>query len=180
MSVLLIPLLVALPAHAGGGDYPFRLQGGLCGGIGPPSIGACSEGRLLVEGRTMAFEAAAREGLFTDDTRVVGALFFGARATLPAGAHFRGGFAHNHEVPWAVLQDEPIGSVLGSATGIRHRSGVELGLGYSYWFDDAWLGDRLSIYADGASSLLFDDKGPLVYAWLEGGVSIAVGARRDR
>lgn len=180
MSLLLVPLLVAASAHAAGGDYPVRLQGGLCGGLGPPSVGACSEGRVLVEGGTMAFEAAAREGVFSDDARIVGALFFGARATLPAGFHVRGGFAHNHEVPWAVLQDEPAGSLLGSADGIRHRSGLELGLGYSYWFDDAWLGDRLSVYVDGASSALFDRKGPLVYGWVEGGVSIAVGARRDR
>ena len=178
--MLVIPLLLAAPVLAAGGDYPVRLQGGLGGGLGPPSLGAYGTGRVLVEGQTMAFEVAAREGWFTDDARSVGALFFGARATLPLGLHVRGGFAHNHEVPWAVLQEEPVGSILGSATGIRHRSGVEVGLGYSYWFDDAWLGDRLSVYVDGATSSLFDDKGPFAYAWLEGGVSVAVGARRDR
>jgi hypothetical protein len=169
------------------GDYLIRLHGaagGLVGGpggiTGAPSAGGFLSGRVTVHGERAAFEAAAREGLLTEDARLSGALFFGARLTPSQTAHWRIGFAHNHETPLDVFDADPVGSILGSADGIRHRSGLELGGGFSLpiSYEDTALADRFALHVDAGVSVLFDDSGPPVYAYLEIGGNIGVGQRR--
>ena len=88
-----------------------------------------------------------------------------------------------HETPAALLREEPVSSILGTAEGIRHRSGIELGTGItlpnpvpvpfgipqersSFGLDlsVAWLGDAT--------------KGPPLYAYLEMTGSLDVGRPR--
>lgn len=185
---MLTNLLLISAVSAGEPDaYLIRLHGaagGLVGGpqgvTGEPSAGGFLSGRITVHGQRAAFEAAAREGLLTEDLRSSGALFFGARLTPGDRGYWRVGFAHNHETPVDVFSEDPLGSILGSAEGIRHRSGLEVGGGVSLpmQLELLSLGDRLALHVDGGLSWLVDDGGPPLYAYVELGGHIGVGQRR--
>jgi hypothetical protein len=185
---MLTNLLFFSAAAAGEpGAYLIRLHGaagGLVGGpqgvTGAPSVGGHLSGRLTVHGTRAAFEAAAREGLLTEDARSAGALFFGARLTPSDRAYWRVGFAHDHETPVDVFRAEPVGAILGSAEGIRHRSGLELGGGLSLPIDyqGTAIADRFALHVDLAVAWLTDDQGPPLYAYLEIGGNLGVGQRR--
>ncbi|MDG1480893.1 MAG: hypothetical protein P8R54_14955 [Myxococcota bacterium] len=167
--------------------YLVRLHGAAGGLVGGPqgvtdalSAGGFLSGRITVHGERAALEAAAREGLLTEDTRSAGALFFGARFTSAETVYWRVGFAHNHETPIAVFSEDPLGGILGSAEGIRHRSGLEVGGGLSLPTELALFGlaDRLALHVDGGISWLVDDNGPPLYVCVELGGHIGVGQRR--
>ncbi len=162
-------------------DYRIRLHGGSVGAVGGPAgiTGAPSVGGGVLGGITfhrdrVAFDAAARELYATEDSRILGALFFGARFTPAGAAHLRLGFAHNHETPLDVFAANPIGATFGSAEGIRHRSGVELGAGSSLPIG-TMFGDRMALEVDLGLSWLPGDQGPPLYALLSLGGSIGVG-----
>ena len=169
------------------GPYPTTLVGGLGAagsspspfGAGGPGAGGYAVGRLVLGARRVAFEAAAREGVVTADTRTVGALFGGARVGLGRGLYARGGFAHNHEVELALAESNPVSASLGSLPGIRHRSGAELGAGWVLRLEDAALDDRLGVGFDVATSVFPDANGPVVYGFAEASVLIGVGRRRQ-
>ncbi len=185
---MLTNLLLIFTASADEPDaYLVRLHGAAGGMVGGPqgvtgavSAGGFLSGRITVHGARAALEAAAREGLLTEDTRSTGALFFGARFTPSEEVYWRVGFAHNHETPIAILSEDPLGAILGSAEGIRHRSGLELGGGLSLPVELVLFKgtDRLALHVDGGISWLVDDSGPPLYACVELGGHIGVGQRR--
>lgn len=168
------------------GSYRFGLVGGAGGGAGTPSPlgdGGASgvgyvTGRLLIQGARVSAEFGAREGWAFDDSRSTGGLFFGARVPLGDTLHARVGFAHHHEVPQALAVDAPLQSALGSADGIRHRSGAELGFGGTLPIEERQLGDRLGVGADLGLVAFPDTHGPRAYAFLDLSVIIGAGARR--
>ena len=97
-------------------------------------------------------------------------------------AYGRLGFAHSHETPAAVLEAEPFGAILGTAEGIRHRSGVELGAGLSLAnpvpvpFGIAQ--DRSRLGLDLSAAWMGDPTGPPLYLYLEMTGSLDVGRPR--
>ena len=185
-------LWILLPA-AQADPYFFRLHGGLSGLAGPnpeaasgyhagdaaepfvadgPSLGGGVLGRVTVHGERFAFDTSAREILSQEDTRLVGALFIGARYTPPSPLHLRLGFAHNHETPIDVFRAAPVASVFGTAEGIRHRSGIEVGVGASTGVGEAWsflgpLHERLGFEADLGVAWIPDHQGPHTYVYLD-------------
>ncbi len=184
MGLLALWLGIALAGDPG--SYRFGLVGGAGAGVGTPSpvveggfsgVGYVT-GRLLIQGSRAAAEFGAREGWAGSDSRSLGNLFFGARIPLGDTLYLRAGFAHHHEVPEALVLAEPLQSVLGSATGIRHRSGAELGLGGMVPIEERQLGDRLGVCADLGLVAFPDEHGPRAYAFADVSVIIGAGARR--
>lgn len=178
--------LIGLALAGDPGDYRFGLVGGLGGGAGSPSPfgdGAPSAvgyvtGRLLVQGDRASAEFGAREGWASADSRSVGNLFFGARVPMGDKIYLRVGFAHNHEVEQALAVAAPVEAALGSLSGIRHRSGAELGLGAVLPIEERQLGDRPGVGADLGLVAFPDEHGPRAYAFVDVSVIIGVGARR--
>ena len=173
MIALLLGSALALerPSH------PVTLVGGSTLGYGTPSsFGASTEGRLLVRAGNASFDVAAREGWAWNDSRLVGALFFGGRWAWSSGVYVRVGFAHNHEVPQDQVVADPWGSFFGSGDGIRHRSGLGVGTGWvSKPLGDDFTQGRVRLGLDLEASAFPDDKGPLLYTASAGQVHISVG-----
>ncbi|MDC3961748.1 hypothetical protein [Polyangium jinanense] len=80
--------------------------------------------------------AEGRLGYGTVDQRLLTFLSLGVRAGWQATprvyprAHV--GFVHQHEESMASVAEEPFGAVLGIGPGIRHRAGVQFGLGCDF------------------------------------------------
>lgn len=184
-----IALLSLAAAHAAPTpDYPVTLAAGLAAVAGPGaefggaegalSAGGLGRGRLLVHWHSLAADLAAGEGLVASDLRQVGAISFGLRWS-PGAVYTRASFMHLHEVPWAVVEDDPVLSTIGSAEGIRHRSGLELAVGLlAPLLPQEVPGQRLGAYIELATSVFPDDYGPRLYGAVETGLTLSVG--RDR
>jgi hypothetical protein len=80
--------------------------------------------------------AEGRLGYGSVDQRLLTFLSLGVRAGFYATdrvfprAHV--GFVHQHEESLAAVAEEPFGAVLGIGPGIRHRAGVQFGLGCDF------------------------------------------------
>ena len=118
-----------------------------------------------------------REGLYTQDARSAGTLFFGARWTPDSPFSLRLGFAHHHEVPWTTLLEHPVWAAAGTAPGIRHRSGVELGAGWRAPLDALWEPGRLGLGVEASVAWLPDSGGPQVYGFLDLLLTLDLGRR---
>lgn len=186
----MIPLVLALlsPARADEptlGPYRFLLHGGVGALAGTPSpygdsatAGGGVVGRLVVHQGRWGFELAERAELAAADAREVGALFVGGRVALSGPMYARVGFSHHHEVPLELAKAYPMQAALGSLSGIRHRSGLELGLGGTLQLEEAILEDRLGVSADVGASIFPDDLGPRAYFFADAGVTLHVGKKR--
>lgn len=187
-------MIVFLIHLARADSYPIRLHGGLGGLSAAVESGATETGMELgggVLGRVtvqtprpqLALDVHAREYWANGDPRLVGALFFGLRMQPDWPVHLRLGLAHNHEIPMPLLQEQPVLSVLGSAEGIRHRTGLELGIGrevsWPYSIPERWdLHDRLGMGINVGGAWFADPQGPALYGYVDVTVSVGVGARR--
>ena len=152
----------------------------------PTSAGKVELGKMLFFDPRVGGDASTacstchepKQGWAFADGRELGNIFLGARYHLPRDFHLRVAFSHNHEVPGDVLFADPVGSLSGTASGIRHRSGVEVGVGWSYRnvgrlpFD--WL-DWLGAWTEASVQLFPDASGPRAYVLLEYGLSFDVG-----
>lgn len=191
MSTLLL-LLAPAALAASSPDHPFTLGLGLGGamagaaavddGQGPTSGQGLSGGgsgsaRVLFHVGAFAADLGGRTGLLANDLREVTHISLGLRWE-PGVPYTRVGFVHGHETPWAVLEDRPIESVIGSAPGIRHRTGGEVALGLRPTLLPRETEGRFSAYVEVALLGFPDDRGPHAYGQLDLGVGMALG--RDR
>jgi len=73
-----------------------------------------------------------REGYARVDQRLLTLLSFGAQGWLKLDGfrpYARVAWAHQHEESWAFAKEEPFGVLFGVGRGIRHRGGLDFGLG---------------------------------------------------
>ncbi len=163
---------------------PVTLATGLGGGGAPGTAGGYAVTRwLLTAGRSgFSGEAGIREGLFSGELRTVGSIAFGVRWTHKAGPYARVMFAHHHETPLAVYREDPVGGFVGSADGINHRSGLEVGLGYDWTIPADGFWRRLGIMVDVSVPILPQTHAqhgvshdPLAYAFGEVGLRLDIG-----
>ncbi len=185
-------LLVGTPAAAAPPpppprpDYPVTLVAGLGFLAGPTadetgtgtSYGGWGVGRILVHWQNLAVDLGGRAGAASSDLREIGNISAGLRWS-PQPAYIRVGFVHHHETPWEIVQEQPVLAAIGSAEGIRHRSGVEMALG----FDGAVLpkelpARRLGLWIEGAVEIFPDDNGPPIYGNLDAGLRYKLGKDR--
>lgn len=179
LALVLGALALAAPA-----DRPFTLAAGLATGIGAPSIGVAGSVRGIAHLGSFGIEGVIREGVYTAATRTVGALSLSGRWRATRALAVRAGFVHHHEVPLDVLLDQPLAATFGTADGIVHRSGLEgavsLDLPLGGGARDRW-GLLLEVGASGfpeGGRHGAEARGPAVYAWVEGGITLDVGRRR--
>lgn len=172
LIALLAPALAATPA---------RLYAGISAGAGPTDSWLGGGTARLTLGRgALAGEVGGRESLASADPRLVGGLFFGLRWRPPPPVYLRLGFAHHHETPLDVVRDQPVGAVFGTARGIVHRSGLELGAGLDFdlpggpWLPQA-LADRVGLCVDLSSTWLPATAGPPVYLGVDVAWRVALG-----
>lgn len=177
-GIVLCSLISAGAAAEESGSFPVRLLGGAAGGLGAGEPGLAAAGRALGRGARFAAEGAAREGWYLGDSRSVGALFVGARYTPPGPAFARVGFAHHHEVPKEAFFAAPGTSIAGTGEGIRHRSGLEAGVGLWGPVSTPVFDGRMGWAVDLSGTWLPDDKGPAAYALIELGLYLDVGQPR--
>jgi hypothetical protein len=163
-------------------DRPVLLIGGAggLGGLANASGGGYVVGRAVFHAwdPPVGVELSAREGLASGDFREIGGIGVFARVHPTGGWYARGGFAHHHEMPWDLAKQHPVGTVIGSAPGIRHRSGLELGGGGVWAAPGEILRDQWVIGVDLSANWFPDPQGPRVYAFLEVQVGIGVGKPR--
>lgn len=189
LAGLAVPLGAASrPALADDGDRLFRFMGGPGFGMAPPYDGGSPAGtglgagghvggRALLQLGSFAGDFGVREGLYRADLRSVGALFFGARYTPATPWSARVGFAHHHEVADEVLFDSPVGALAGTAPGIRHRSGIEVGGGRHWVVPGPWEDGRVGAQLEVAAAWLADPRGPAVYGFVDLLVTVDAGPR---
>jgi hypothetical protein len=162
----------------------FRLMGGIGGGAGGAekgvSAGGQFGGRALLRLGRVAGDFGLREGLYANDTRSVGTLFFGARWTPDSPWSARVGLAHHHEVPDEILFEQLGASVLGTADGIRHRTGLEVGTGHHVNFDQICEPGRLGMQIETSVAWLPDESGPSVYGFVDLLFTLDVGPSLSR
>jgi hypothetical protein len=187
----MLALILAAVASAASPAYPVTLTGGLGAGLGPtnnadqpfapPSAGGFGDGHLVIyPGHSpVGIDISSRDGYFVSDGRMLGGIALEARVPTATGLYFTGGFVHHHETPMDVAKGAPMGSMMGSANGIRHRSGLGLGLGYDLVVPDRTLDDRLGIAFDLSGAVFPDDNGPAVYGFFETAVTLDLGKRRS-
>lgn len=119
---------------------PLRLSAGASLGLRPASGTFGGTGLLSLSARLLPFlrpELVLGYGLFGAPFELVTVIRIGARLEAPLAFPVRPylwvAFAHNHEVGVDVVAQHPLDSILGtSENGVRHRSGLELGLGASF------------------------------------------------
>jgi hypothetical protein len=171
--------VVTLVGFAGGGSAP-ALVDGISGGIsGGGGVGM----HVVVRPRSVwALDIGGREGFWVNDARTLGCVLVGARLD-PAGAlFFRGGFAHHHEMPFALARQVPVETALGSAVGIRHRSGLDLAVGVDGSLATL-LPEKLAglgVVAELSTAVFPDDHGPRAYVFVDVGLSLDLGKRPPR
>lgn len=170
-------------ALAGGDGCPATVEAGVGAVAGPALATGVSAGgygfmRLVLWANPdWGVEFGAREGYVADDGRMLGAIALGARWSPPGVVYARAGFVHHHETPYDVVLAHPIGSALGSAVGIRHRTGLEIAAGVDVPVAKHLLDGRLSYVAEVSLSVLPDSAGPPVYVFVDQAVTVDVGQR---
>ena len=178
--------LLAAAAFAGA-PYPLTLIGGYGGGLGPAteadglSAGGFVEGHAVFWAKKapVGIELSNKEGIFAGDTRVLGGLELCARIAPKSGPWFiDAGFAHNHETPYETALENPIYAMIGSASGIRHRTGFVAGFGVDAMIPERTLGDRLGVQVALTVAAFPDRSGPPVYVMLEQGFTFDIGKPR--
>jgi hypothetical protein len=145
--------------------------GGLgAGGAASPGSGGGSAGVAAAwfPTRRVGINLGVREGLWSSDLRFVGQISVGARWRAARSLDVFGGFVHHHETPWAAAVDDPLGALVGVSDGIRHRSGVELGVSRG-WTVAEVEGFSAVFRVDAAASVLAG-QGPLVYGQVNVGL----------
>jgi len=177
---------VAASPESASPDFPVTLIVGLGASLGPAGLsgsgglsgGGDGAGRILVHYRKVALDLGARTGLDANDLREVTGISAGLRWS-PGRPYLRLGFVHFHETPWDVLKAQPVMATLGSAVGIRHRSGGELALGVQAPVLPVETHQRFGAYAEAAVMAFPDDSGPPLYGGVELGLCYAVGKDRS-
>lgn len=106
------------------------------------------------------------------DDRMLESLSFGAKIWGRLGIvrpYARLGVLHIHEEPWAAVKNQPGGAILGVGDGIRHRTGLEAGLGIDIpvYKKERW---QLVVGAEATTDWVTFSSGPSWY-W-GGGLSI--------
>lgn len=102
---------------------------------------------------------------------VGGHVWFRWRSMRP---YLRAGLVHQHEIPGAAVEHDPVGSLTGFGSGIRHRGGAGGALGLQIPFRDRTRGDFFVALELSADALL-GAPGPGLY-W---GGGAAVGFTHD-
>jgi hypothetical protein len=180
---MLRPMLALLLASslALATDRPVTLAGGLGGTAAPGSLGGFVHGTAVFWPKTMpvGLDLSGREGVATNDTRTVGTVEVMARWMPRGPLYLKGGFAHHHETPIALAQENPVMVTLGSAPGIRHRTGLGASVGVDLNIPERTLDDRLGIAFELSVSVLPDANGPPVYVFLEQAWTLDVGKLRE-
>lgn len=120
----------------------------------------------------------AREGLVSGGTRVLGAVDLGARLYAGESAFLYGGLAHHHETPWASFQGDPVGATFGVSEGITHRSGFEVGAGWS-WALPAVTTTGVATSLAAHAVILPDAGGPVVYGLIEQRFTVQLGRPKE-
>ncbi len=125
--------------------------------------------------RPLTIELAGSEGWMTGDSRQVGNFQLGLRRYLYRGTYLRLALSHNHEIPEAVLLEEPFAALSGSADGIDHRSGVEAGTGWTWTLPWEPLKRRLGVKHDLSVAWFPGGEGVHVYGGFEWGLTVNLG-----
>ena len=146
----------------------FEINTGASFGMRPDAGTFGGTGTLGISFRVLSFlrpEVVLGYGIFDGPFDLVTLIRAGVRGELPIEFPVRPyiwvAFAHNHEVPMAMVAMHPVESLLGTSEhGTHHRSGIEFGGGISFdivQFRDAAIGLRAGLRATAA---IFLGSGP--------------------
>jgi hypothetical protein len=181
---MLLCALTAL-AFAGGDGRPATLAAGLGAAAGPAmasgtSVGGYGVARVVLwpQHTHLGIEFGGAEGYAANDGRTLGHITIGARWAGDRPPYVRAGLVHHHETPIDVALDNPFGAMLGSAVGIRHRTGIEAAFGVDVPIVQDYLDQRVGLELELSVSAFPDTQGPPIYAILEQTWSFDVGKRR--
>lgn len=124
--------------------------------------------------RRVGVQTLVREGYWAQEQRFIGQIGFAPRWRASERVDAWLGFVHHHETPLALVAAEPLGAIGGTATGIHHRSGADLGVSWGFPLgtpgaEAAGIG-RL----DATTTVFPDTEGPVVYGQLWFTVSLEV------
>ncbi len=173
---LAIAAISAAPRTAHATDY--YLEGSVLGGVTTWSPtdrnvqGALRTGFAFAN--IVGVEVQGRLGYAAVDQRMLEALGVGTKLMIPikpVTPHLRLGMIHMHEEPVAAVSKDPAGAIVGVGDGIRHRFGIESGLGLDWIFAKTKRVNFLAS-AEGYVDVFPDDKGPLLYSG--GGLGIGL------
>lgn len=160
------------------------------GAAAQEQVGPHGYGRLAFMGDRFGVEGGLREaalgvvsdigtlGLDGSDGVFVGCIDLQGRVDL-GEVVLKAGLAHHHETPAPRVFANPVGTTVGVADGIVHRSGftwgVESGVPMRRLLPEAKapMVDQLQLVSALAAVWMPDDSGPHFTAWFEAGVQLA-------
>lgn len=116
---------------------------GLTGGLRTDNLGGGGIGLIGVNRRIFSWlrpELSVGLGWYATPLETVIAIKIGSRIEWPSDARVKPylfvAFAHTHELGWEDTKRDPVSGVLGLSShgehGVRHRSGLDTGLGLSF------------------------------------------------
>ena len=165
--------LAATPTH------PVTVEGGMTEFAGSDlAAGGGVYGRVAVHVKQFSADIGIREGYLAGADRMVGSITIGARYSLAKGPYFRAAFLHHHETPFELAKRFPVATTMGTLSGISHRSGGELGVGFEVPLVAHALQGRMGLNFDVAVGAFPDRGGSAVYVFLQQGFTFDVGKRR--
>lgn len=151
------------------------LDGGLAGDLGAGGVEV--EGGFGVTGgvgvalttdpaRGPGILVQAREVVNNLDQRHVSSIGVLARYPADDGPYLALGLAHHHELPWSLYVAAPLPAALATHTGITHRTGAELGVGWDFApaAPDSAVARRFRPSVQLSGVVLPGTQGPLAYA----------------
>ncbi len=174
LALAVATLSAAAPRAARAGEVQFSMAAGGEGsswrGDGAGFVGIRLGYRFL---DLIAPYFLGRLGYANTNHRVLEMLQIGGQIWARIGItrpYLRLGVIHQHEEPWASIQADSFGALLGIGDGIRHRAGVEAALGVDIPFKQykSW---QLHATVEGFATGFPDAKGPVVY----GGGTLGLG-----
>lgn len=127
--------------------------------------------------RRVGAQALIREGYWADKARFLGQIGFAPRWRASRAIDAWLGFVHHHETPLDVATDDPVGAIGGTAGGIHHRSGADVGISYGFPLIEPANATPVGRF-DLSASVFGDDAGPHVYGQLWFTVALEVDELR--
>jgi hypothetical protein len=132
-SIVLCAIIIVHTVKGQNNYHKIYLEGGLAAGTQSASFAGGVYGAIgvfLNEHSSIDIRAKELYNFSTAD--IVGPITFNYRYNFTKGFFVGGGFAHHHEVGQRTYVHHPAESVMGSHSGIFHRSGLGFDIGYNF------------------------------------------------
>lgn len=165
--------------------FRFWLDGGIAGDVGvvgyPTEAGAGVTGGLgfalgADPAKGVGLLLQVRELLQPSDDRHLSSIGIIARYPADDGPWIGLGGTHNHELPWSLYKEDPVGGALATHLKITHRTGFEVAAGWDFapTAPQSEIASRFRPAVQLSVAMLPGTDGPLIYGILRATMRLGI------